>query len=127
MPNYDYRCRACGQAAGIFIAYADYDDARPACPHCGSQDLRRRVSRVSVAKSADSRLDSMMENPSLAGLDEDDPQALGRFMRQMSQEMGEEMGDEFEEVVDRLQKGESPEAIEEAMPDLGSDLGGPLS
>ena len=39
-------------------------------------------------------------------------------MRQMGQEMGEDMGEEFNEVVDRLEKGESPEAIEQSMPDL---------
>ena len=60
---------------------------------------------------------------SLDGLDEEDPKSLGRFMRKMSQEMGEDMGDEFNEVVDRLEKGQSPESIEESMPDLGSDLG----
>jgi len=37
------------------------------------------------------------------------------------------MGAEFNEVVSRLEKGESPEAIEHAMPDLGScDLDGGL-
>jgi hypothetical protein len=47
---------------------------------------------------------------------------MGRFMRKMSQEMGEDMGDEFNEVVDRLESGESPESIEETMPDVA---GGP--
>lgn len=66
-------------------------------------------------------MDSLMDDSSLNGLDEEDPRALGRFMRKMSDEMGEDMGDEFSEVVDRLEKGESPESIEESMPDLGSD------
>ena len=56
----------------------------------------------------------------LAGLEED-PQALGRMMRKMSREMGEELGPEFDEVVDRLEKGQSPEDIEAALPDLGGD------
>ena len=34
---------------------------------------------------------------------------------------GEDMGDEFNEVVDRLEKGESPESIEQSMPDLGAN------
>ena len=41
-------------------------------------------------------------------------------MRSLSREMGEDMGDEFNEVVDRLEKGEAPESIEESMPDLGA-------
>jgi len=36
------------------------------------------------------------------------------------QELGEDMGPEFDEVVDRLEKGQSPEDIENDLPDLGS-------
>jgi hypothetical protein len=76
-----------------------------------------------VAKSEDSRLDSLDPENLMAGVDEDDPRSLGRFMRKMSSEMGEDMGDEFNEVVDRLESGESPESIEETMPDLGEGSG----
>ena len=122
MPYYDYHCQSCKRAVRLFISYADYDDAQPVCPYCESDELKRLVERVTVAKSEDSRLESMMDDPDLAGLDDEDPRALGRFMRKMSNEMGEDMGEEFNEVVDRLEKGESPESIEESMPDLGSEL-----
>ena len=65
----------------------------------------------------------MADPDNLAGL-EDDPKALGRMMRKMSQEMGEEIGPEFDEVVDRLESGQSPEDIEKAIPDLGEGGGG---
>ena len=122
MPNYDFHCQNCGKAVRLFISYADYDNAEPHCPHCSSDDLKRRVSRVALAKSDDARLDSMLDDPSMAGLDEEDPKALGRFMRRMSRDMDEDLGEEFNEVVERLEKGESPEAIEESMPDLASGL-----
>jgi hypothetical protein len=80
--------------------------------------MQRRIGRVAVGKSEDARMDTMMDESALAGLDEEDPRALGQFMRKMSREMGEDMGDEFNEVVDRLEKGQSPEDIEAAMPDL---------
>jgi hypothetical protein len=38
--------------------------------------------------------------------------------------LGEEVPPEFDEVVGRLESGESPEEIEESMPDLGGGLGG---
>ncbi|MEZ4516920.1 MAG: zinc ribbon domain-containing protein [Chloroflexota bacterium] len=123
MPIYDYTCAACGRRVSIFLSYNDYDSAQPVCTHCGSNDLHRRVGRVTVSRSESSRLDSLMDSSSLAGLDEDDPRALGQFMRQMGQEMGEDLGDEFGEVVSRLESGESPEAIERAMPDLGNEGG----
>jgi len=41
------------------------------------------------------------------------------MMRKMGKEMGEEMPPEFDEVVDRLESGQSPEDIEKSIPDLG--------
>ena len=58
----------------------------------------------------------------LAGL-EDNPREMGRFMRKMGSELGEEMPPEFDEVVDRLEKGQSPDEIEKELPDLGSGMG----
>lgn len=121
MPNYEYKCLSCGKRSSIFMTYTEYDSALPQCPHCQSTSLKRLINRIRLTKSEDARMDSLMDDSSLNGLDEEDPRALGRFMRKMSNEMGEDMGDEFSEVVDRLEKGESPESIEESMPDLGSD------
>jgi len=50
---------------------------------------------------------------------ENNPQALGRTMREMQSELGEDMGGEFNEVVDRLEKGQSPDEIDQAFPDVG--------
>ncbi|RMG96904.1 MAG: zinc ribbon domain-containing protein [Chloroflexi bacterium] len=125
MPYYEFRCLNCGRLARLFFTYAEYDAAKPTCPYCQSEQMRRRIGRVAVAKSEEARLDSLMDDSALAALDEEDPRAIGRFMRKMSQEMGEDLGDEFNEVVDRLESGESPESIEKSMPELtgGDDLG----
>jgi len=50
---------------------------------------------------------------------EDDPKAMGQMMRKMGKEMGEELPPEFDEVVGRLEAGQSPEEIESAVPNLG--------
>jgi hypothetical protein len=42
----------------------------------------------------------------------------------MGRELGEEMPPEFDEVIDRLESGQSPEEIEESMPELAEGLGG---
>ncbi|MEZ4512555.1 MAG: FmdB family zinc ribbon protein [Chloroflexota bacterium] len=118
MPYYDYLCQTCRRPARLFFTYAEYGVKTAVCPHCQSEHLKRRIRRVALAKSEDARLDNFSDDAMLAGFDEDDPQAMGRFMRKMSQEMGEDLGDEFNEVVDRLEKGESPESIEKALPDL---------
>lgn len=120
MPVYEFRCQDCRRLVRLTFTIAEYGQTQPICPHCQSTHLKRRIGRVAVAKSEDMRLDSMMDDSALAGLDDEDPRSIGRFMRKMSREMGEDMGDEFNEVVDRLEKGESPEAIEASMPDIGA-------
>jgi hypothetical protein len=45
-------------------------------------------------------------------------------MRKMGNEMGEDLPPEFDNVVDRLESGQSPEEIESALPDLGGAGGG---
>jgi putative FmdB family regulatory protein len=118
MPYYEYRCLDCQRKIRLYFTYAQYDTASPVCPNCDGQNLKRLISRVALAKSEESRMDSLDDDSFLAGLDEEDPRALGRAMRRMNQEMGEDLGPEFEEVVERLESGQSPEAIEQAMPDL---------
>jgi putative FmdB family regulatory protein len=122
MPYYPYRCLDCKKRFETFQTYAEYGVDPVACPHCQSKNVQRRISRVRFARSEDSRLENLADPSSLDGL-EDDPQALGRMMRKMSREMGEDLGPEFDEVVDRLEAGQSPEDIEEALPDLGNDSG----
>ncbi len=126
MPIYQYRCLNCRKRFETFMSYDEYGSHKARCPHCDSDQVQRRIGRIRIARSEDSRLESMADPDNLAGL-EDDPKALGRMMRQMSHEMGEDMGPEFDEVIDRLEAGQSPEEIEEAIPDLGggeSDFGG---
>ena len=126
MPIYDYYCLNCQKRFDVFMSYAEYGTKPVTCPNCQSDHVRRRVPKVRVAKSEESRMDSLagdFSDPSaLAGL-ENDPQAMGRMMRKMGKEIGEEMPPEFDEVVDRLEKGQSPEDIEKEIPDLGE--GGP--
>lgn len=125
MPTYDFICNNCNQRFDIFLTYSEYGKKTVTCAHCGSKDVRRRMTKVRVAKSEESRVESMADNfPGFEGL-EDDPKAMGQMMRKMGKEMGEEMPPEFDEVVDRLESGQSPEDIEKAIPDLGgADTGG---
>src|SRR5512138_422545 len=121
MPTYDFICNDCRQRFDVFQTFAEYGKVPVTCTHCNSKNVRRRMTRVRVAKSEESRMESMTDNFSgFEGLEED-PQAMGRVMRKMGNEMGEDLPPEFDEVVDRLEKGQSPEDIEKAIPDLGND------
>ena len=122
MPAYPYRCLDCKRRFEAFMTYSQYGVQVVHCTHCGSKNVQRRIGRVRFARSEDSRLDDLADPSGLEGL-EDDPKSLGRMMRKMKSEMGSEvdgeLGPEFDEVVDRLEKGQSPEEIEQAIPDLG--------
>jgi putative FmdB family regulatory protein len=117
MPIYQYRCLNCKKRFEVFLTYQEYGVKVIQCPHCTSDQVQRRIERIRIAKSEESRLDALTDTTNLEGL-ENDPRALGKMMRKMGNEMGEEVGPEFSEVVDRLESGQSPEDIEKAIPDL---------
>ncbi len=121
MPTYDFVCNACESRFDVFMTFSEYGNKPVHCAHCGSDNVRRRMTKVRIAKSEESRLESMANGfPGLDGLDED-PKALGQMMRKLGSETGEDLPPEFDEVVDRLEAGQSPEEIESALPDLGAD------
>lgn len=122
MPFYPYRCLNCRKRFDVFMTYQEYGSKPVHCPHCASDQVQRRITRVRVARSEDSRLDDFADPSGLEGL-EDDPRAMGQMLRKMSREAGEDMGPEFDEVIGRLESGQSPEEIEEAIPDLADSDG----
>jgi putative FmdB family regulatory protein len=126
MPYYEYRCLDCRRRFTIFLTYSEYGKKAVACTHCGSLNIQRRINKVRIAHSEESRLENLADPGNLAGL-EDDPKSLGRMMREMSKESGEDMGPEFDEVIHRLESGQDPGQIEKDMPQLaegGEDGGG---
>jgi len=122
MPIYEYRCTNCQRRTSIYWkSYKDAGSESPACPRCGAQALVRTISRVAVLRSEESRLDDLADPSTFSGLDEDDPKSIARWMRKMGQEVGEDLGPEFSEVVDRLESGQSPDEVEQAVPGLAGD------
>jgi len=119
MPTYDFICNKCNQRFDVFLTFAEYGKKKVSCTHCKSQNVRRRMTKVRIAKSEDSRMSSMADD--FAGFEsmDDDPKEMARMMKKMGNEMGEELPPEFNEVVDRLESGQSPDEIESAIPDLG--------
>lgn len=120
MPTYDFICNDCNQRFEIFLTFSEYGKKPVTCAHCNSKNVRRRMTMVRIAKSDESRMESMADDFSGFEGMEDDPKTMGRMMRKMGKEMGEELPPEFNEVVDRLEKGQSPEEIEKEIPDLGN-------
>jgi putative FmdB family regulatory protein len=120
MPTYDFVCLNCHQLFDVFMSFSEYGSRKVKCEHCGSLNVRRRMTKVRVARSEESRLEGIADESALDGL-EDDPKALGKMMKKMGKEMGEDLPPEFDDMAERLEAGQSPEEIEASMPDLGAD------
>jgi hypothetical protein len=86
------------------------------CTFCKSLDLTRLFSRFATVRSAESRLESLADPGSLAGLDESDPQSMARWMKKMGKELGENVGEDFESEMDQALSGEASDASD-ASPD----------
>lgn len=125
MPNYDFICQRCQKRLVKFLTYAEYGNKSVDCPYCGSDEVARHITRVRIARSEDTHLENSGEfsSPESMAQMEQNPQALGRMMRRMSSELGEEMEPEFNEVVNRLEKGQSPDEIEKDLPDYTGGKG----
>ncbi len=119
MPAYTYRCQDCTRSFTVRLSYAEYGRVPVTCPYCGSERVARRYGRVAVLRGSAVDVDALMDDPAALDKLEENPRALGRLMRQMRAELGEDLGPEFDEVVSRLEKGQTPEEIEQALPDLG--------
>ena len=122
MPVYEYRCTDCNRRfSRFFWRISDADDV---CCRCGSAGVEQLVSRVSMMKSEESRMESMADPAKWGDVNEDDPKSVARMMKKLGSEMGEDLGPEFSEAVDRLEAGEDPESVESS---LGGEGGNPSS
>ena len=119
MPIYEYRCADCRKRTTV-VTLSVSAAVDPVCSHCGGRALTKLVSRVAVRRSEESRLESLADPSSLAGLDENDPKSVARWMKRMGKEMGEEAGEDFDEEVDKAME----EAEKEKDAGAGDDPGG---
>lgn len=65
----------------------------------------------------DPRMEAAMSQleSEMGSIDENDPRAMGRMMRRMSELTGEKLDGEMEEMVRKLEEGQDPEKLEEQM------------
>jgi len=94
------------------------------CKYCHSANVQRKIGKVRISRSSDNLVDDLEDGENLDRLEED-PRAMAKMLRKMKSEMGEEADQpEFNEVVSRLESGQTPDEIEQDMPDLGESAGG---
>lgn len=142
MPIYEFYCPDCHTLFSFFSSRVD-TATRPACPRCGHPDLGRRPSRFAMLRHGPGDEGAPDADDPLAGIDDDrleramaelsgdlegidgegpqDPRVVSRFLRRFSDLTGLEAGPRMREMLERLDRGEDPDALEE---ELGGDEGG---
>ncbi len=137
MPLYEFYCPDCHTIFTFFSLRID-TQARPNCPKCKRPELERQASVFAVSKNKPDSEDSAENIPDLdagqmeramqllereAGtLNEDDPKAAARVMRELSKAAGLEMSPVMEEAMRRMEAGEDPEALEAELGDALDDM-----
>jgi len=104
MPLYEYRCLDCKQRSTVLVLSLA-NQAPAACSHCTSTRVERILSRFASPKSEEARLEALTDPSNLAGLDENDPQSMARFMKTMGEEVGEDLGDDLSEAMESGETG----------------------
>lgn len=107
MPVYEYRCAACGKKFQILVGVVASPDEEH-CPHCGSSDTTKLVSRFARYRNEDDRIDEIADRMETMG-EPDSPSAMREVMREMGKAMDEDVSDDMEEMLEADLSGDAAE------------------
>ena len=109
MPIFEYRCQGCSRKVTILVGVvaASQEDK---CPHCGSTDLVKLVSRFRRGRTEDDRIDEMSDRLELMG-EPESPTEMRSLVREMGKAMDDDFGDDMEEMFEGDM--ENPEASDD--------------
>jgi hypothetical protein len=135
MPIYEYYCPDNHTIYQFYAKTVAQGQTTPKCPDNPGFQLKKIVSAFAITSAGEkdeivSRADNLSGDPRLeaamgamekdfATLDDNDPKAVARMMRRMSELTGEKMGGVFEEVVRKIEEGADPDSLEEQ---LGAEM-----
>lgn len=135
MPIYEYYCPDNHTIYQFYAKTLAQGQTVPKCPDNPKFKMRKLVSAFAVTKggkkdepapsaapdsgdpAGDARMEAAMSamESEFANVDENDPRAMARMMRRMSEITGEKIDGEMEEVVRKLEEGADPDSLEEQL------------
>jgi len=146
MPIYEYYCPDNHTIYQFYAKTLAQGQSTPRCPDNPKFRLRKLVSAFAITSGGaqdetaakkpeapgagaggdpaeDARMEAAMGamEQEFAHVDENDPKAMARMMRRMSEVTGEKIDGEMEEVVRKLEEGADPDSLEDQ---LGGDEAG---
>ncbi|TAG31151.1 MAG: FmdB family transcriptional regulator [Verrucomicrobia bacterium] len=144
MPIYEYYCSQNHTVYQFYAKSLAQGKLTPACPDNPAWPLKKVVSQFALTGLAkepaadlgadtpageadDPRMEAAMSamEKEFSAVDENDPRAMARMMRRMSEMTGETIDGEMEEVVRKLEEGVDPEKLEEQIGGGDASEGGP--
>lgn len=113
VPLYEYRCKQCGKVFTFLVGMVA-DNTDPYCPHCGSTELTKLISRVRAHLSEETRLDNLASSfESMDISDNPSPREVRSIMRKLTSALGDEIDrevvDEMEAAMEEELRGEGGE------------------
>jgi hypothetical protein len=143
MPIYEYYCPDNHTIYQFYAKTLAQGQTTPKCPHNPKFPLKKLVSAFAITSAGssdepekkpdvpvgdpaeDAKMEAAMSamEGEFANVDENDPKAMGRMMRRMSELTGEKIDGEMEEVVRKLEEGADPDSLEEQLGG-GDEAGG---
>jgi len=110
MPIYEYRCQSCQRRVSIYLRDSS---ASPKCPSCGGEDLVRLFSSFAVHGGGYKEIyeDILGDSRLVDGMMRNDPRALAEWNKRMSRGMDEETAPEYQEMLERMEQGETPQEL----------------
>lgn len=136
MPIYEFYCPDKHTIYQFYAKTLAQGRTVPQCPENPKYRMRKLVSAFAVTKGAkcddavetkaaaaagdpaeDARMEAAMGamEKEFSSVDENDPRAMARMMRRMSELTGEKIDAEMEEVVRKLEEGADPDSLEDQL------------
>jgi putative FmdB family regulatory protein len=105
MPVYEYQCESCDHRYSALVSIKDSEEL-PKCPRCGTEDVHKLVSSVSVVRS-EAQKDGD-RSKALTQIDPKKPQEVAKYFRDHGSRFGEDDfrgTKEWHDAVDRVAEG----------------------
>jgi putative FmdB family regulatory protein len=105
MPVYEYDCEGCDHRYNVLMRIEETEEVRP-CPRCGSQEVRKIISSVSVVRSDWQKAEDRQK--ALPQVDPTNPQEVAKYFRDHGSRFGEDDlrgTDAWYDAVDRVAEG----------------------
>ncbi len=137
MPIYEYYCPDNHTIYQFYAKTLAQGQTIPKCPDGPGLRMRKLVSAFAITSGGakdeppgpksepgaggdpaeDARMEAAMGamESEFSQIDENDPKAMARMMRRMSELTGEKIDGEMEEVVRKLEEGADPDSLEEQL------------